>query len=524
LARRLPGRLRAIALAVGLAPALLCLQACKSSAERADALAQQAQAQASAGDLAAARQSIDAAIALRDDQAAYHTLRGAIAIRDNDTLAAYQSFSRALEFDATNKLALSYVASIGIQVGQMQEGEDAADRLLAIEPNALAALQVKGMTALWRDRYDEAMQYADRILASRPGDEAAAIIKARALVKFDKTEEAIALIDNALQTSPNSVGLLMNKLNFYRFLKRPEQMASVMEQVVRLSSNTPALRLDQANLLYRLGRMDEARQAGLNLLVMGSRKPEDYRTLQRLWWQYDDKPLSEAAARTSAKWEDPRAIASTARYLMLRGDLRTADILLRSAPERFEQNFAALRVRLLAAAGHTAEARKQTEALLKRDDQDVDALLLRAQFALQDGDARKALEAAQLALTNDPLNPEAYVALVNVYRARGADERARQIFEDGMRSQPQSFYLVEQYLRYLRARGDKSRAISLTQTFARNVPSLPRPWELLGAQCQWAGDQNCLRKAAEGYNAAKNTYLVDDPPGTTPDRGLLGRL
>lgn len=522
--RQFPSRIRTIGLALALVPAIVGLGACKSNAERADELAQQAQTQMEVGDFVAARQSVGEAIALRDDQGRYHELRGAIALRLDDPVDAYRSFSRALEFDAANRLALAYVASLGVQLGLVAEADEAADRLLALQPGALPAMQVKGMLALSRNRYVEATDYADRILATRPTDEAGSVIKARALVKTGEPEAGLQWIEGALRVKPDSVGLLANKLNIYRYLKQPQEMASVIDQIVRLAGSTPAYRLDQINLLYRLGRPDEARQATIALLKMGSVNPNDYRALQSLWWQYDKTPLPDAAAATSGTWEDPRSIVMIVRYLLRRGDLRTADIILRNAPEKYETMLDSLRVRLLAASGQGAQARQQVDAILKAEPQDVDALLQRAQFALADRNLDLALESAQAALTNDPLNAEAYVMLANVYRATGSEARARQVFEDGMKSQPQSAYMAEQYARYLMQQGEKTRAISLGKSFARSLPSLPKAAEFYGAQCRWTGNDNCLRDAAAAYQAARTAYLVDDPPGKAPNLGLLGRL
>ena len=114
-----------ITLTLLLLPAVFAVQGCKSKEERAAVLAQQADAYAQAGNLVAARQAIGEAISLREDQSTYHELQGAIALRSNDTIGAYRSFQRALEFDAINKTALAYVANIGVQVGQLDDAEAA---------------------------------------------------------------------------------------------------------------------------------------------------------------------------------------------------------------------------------------------------------------------------------------------------------------------------------------------------------------------------------------------------------------
>jgi len=503
-------------------PVLLALPACKSPAERAAELAAQANAQADAGNLVAAQKAILEAIALRDDIPAYQQLLGAIALKAGKQGDAYRAFSRALDIDPTNMTALAYVANLGVQVGQINRAEEAADRLLTLDPDALPGLQVKGMIALARDHDDEALRIGDRMLALRPGDEAGTIIKARSLAKQGQFDAALALLDSATGTNESPV-LLANKLNIYRNLRRPEAMADILARLEQRGAMSPALRLDQVNLLYRLGRTEEARRAGRALLREGA-APEIYRTLQRLWWEYDKTPLSVGSAGEAARWKDPAAAQQTIRYLVARGDLATAQAAIRAAPATARPLLASLEARLLAASGQGAQASEAAEALLKRDPQDVDALLVRALTALDAGKPGPAVEAAQLASANDPANAESYVILARIAQAQDQAWRVRRAFEEGIKALPQNFLLLERYTQFLHQSGDKGRAVSVARAFARATPSSVRAWSFLAEQCRWAKDEGCLQGALAGQKNAETTYLVDDPPGTPRNRGLFGRI
>jgi len=505
-----------------LVPLLLALPACKSPAQRAAELAAQADAQANAGNLVAAQKAILAAIALRDDIPAYQQILGAIALKAGNQGDAYRAFSRALDIDPTNMTALAYVANLGVQVGQINRAEEAADRLLTLDPDALPGLQVKGMIALARDRNDEAIRIGDRMLALRPGNEAGTIVKARALAKQGQFEEALALLDSASGNGDSPV-FLANKLNIYRNLRQPEAMVDILARLERSDAMSAALRLDQVNLLYRLGRTDEARRAGL-LLLRNDATADDYRALQRLWWEYDKTPLSVASAAEAAHWKDPAAVQQTVRYLLARGDLATAQAVIRNAPASAQPLIASLKPQLLAASGQGAEANRGAEAVLKDDPQNVDALLVRASAALAAGQPGAAVEAAQRARANDPANVETYLVLARIAQAEDQLWRVRRAFEDGIKALPQNFLLVERYTQFLHQSGDKGRAVSVARAFARATPSSVRAWSILAEQCRWANDEGCLQSALAGQKNAETTYLVDDPPGTARNRGLFGRI
>ncbi|MBN8820108.1 MAG: tetratricopeptide repeat protein [Sphingomonas sp.] len=507
-----------------LLPALIFLSACKDREQQAAELAQQADLYAQAGNIVGAREAIRQAILLREDDPQFHRLQGAIALRANDPVGAFRSFSTALEFDATDKVSLAYVANIGVQIGQIDQADEAADRLLTLEPDARPALQVKGLVAMTRRKYEEAAQYADRLLASDPTDEGGAIIKARSLALTGQPEAGLKLIEEALKAAPESAALLANKVNLYRYLRQPEPMADALAALVRQPGGSPSLKLDQVNLLYKLGRKEAARRTAVTFLEDGTRNPDDYRKMLGLWWQYDRAPIADAQARDASKWQDPIALVQTIRFLLLNGEKAAAEAMVASAPASARDLLGGLKARLLFAQGRESEARAQVDALLKKDENDVDALLLRSRFALADRKLGVALEAAQLARTNDPLNPETYTVLAGIYRAQGNELRARQIFEEGLKSVPQNFYILEAYTQYLHQLGDTGRAVSAARSFARDLPSSERAWSFLRTQCERAGDAGCLQTATTGLENAKTSYLVDDLPGTPADRGLFGRL
>jgi tetratricopeptide (TPR) repeat protein len=501
--------------------ALCGLSACKSADDRALEEAQRAEALAQAGDLVGAQRAITEALALREDGPNFQQLAGAIALQRGDLVGAYGAFTRALESDASNQLALAYVANLGVQIGRIRQAEEAANRLLTLQPDAQPGLQVKGMIALSRGDLDEADGFAERLLAGNSADEAGSIIKARVLAKRGQAEDALNVIDNALRASPDSMGLLSNKVQLHRFLKQPEQMAVALDRLSAKGGALSSVALDRINLLYKLGRQQQAREAGVAFLREGSADPSNYRILQRIWWQYDSSPIQGPALNASG-WKDPLAIVYVARYLLARGQQDAVRALTASANPEAANLVASLRLRASGQSGAALES--QVDALLKDDEQDVDALLLKSQLAQKAGNRQAALEAVQRAIANDPLGAEVYVVAAKLYQQERLDWRARQLFEEGLKKLPQDFHLVQAYTQYLHELGDRGRAVSVARNFARALPSSEAAWSLLLSQCRSAGDEGCAAMAQSGLSYARTAYDVDDPPGTPVDRGLFGRI
>ncbi|HWI86115.1 MAG TPA: tetratricopeptide repeat protein [Sphingomonas sp.] len=493
--------------------------------ERADAYAQQAQALTDAGDNKGALDAINRAIALRDDNPTYFLLLGAIELRANDPVNGFKAFKRVLELDATNVNALTYVSNLGLQVGQVKDASDAADRLLALNPNSLVGLQVKGLVEVLTGHLDAARGYSDRILALSPSDEAGTIVRARVLAKSGKYDEALALVDNAMVIVGPTPALLITKLNLFRVLRRPDDMAAAFDQILPIIKNqSMALRLDQINLLYKIGQTDKARKQALAFLAVGSIDPNDYRILQRIWWEFDPTPLSVESVKLAKQWPDPLALVAVGRYLLWHGNPQRADDLYFAVRPGIQPIGIAIHIRAVFGMGRVEEARRGVDLILQRDTEDVDALMLRAHFRQQDGQSNLAIEAAQKAVDSDPYDPETYVVLADLFRAAGSNWRATQVYEDGLKALQQDFMLVDKYTQFLHELRDKSRAVSVARAFTRAMPASVKAWSNLAAQCRWANDNACVAEAEKGRQNAQTSYRVDGTPGAPADRGLLGEF
>jgi len=499
--------------------------ACQSNVEKAQQYASKAQGLSDAGDVRGALEAINNALALRDDRPEYFLLLGSIKLRAGDVGGAYDAFKRAVELDSTNVQALSYVANLGLQLGQAADAGDAADRLLALDPNTLVALQVKGLIALNNEHYDEANAFADKMLAISPSDEAGTIVRVRALAKSGNYQQASEQLDKAMLVVGKSPALLITKLNFHRIQKQPDQMLAVLDELITGSKNpSPALEMDRILILYKLGKTERARQLALDFMAKGAPNADYYRTIRQIWQEYDAQPVTVSTLTEERDWSDPLAVNAVGRYLLWQGQPQTAAALVAKVKPELQATNMSIAARAQDALGKSVQARQSVAAILKTAPDDVDALILHAQFEQKDGHANAALEAGQKAISVDPLDPEAYVVLAALNKAGGQNWRARQVFEDGIKQLPQDFLLIEKYTQFLHLLGDKDRAVSVARSFARAMPSSVKAWMIYLAECRLIDDAACIADAEKGRQSAQSIFRVDPAPGVRTDRGLLGEF
>jgi predicted Zn-dependent protease len=504
---------------------LLPLAACKGREQRAAELAQKASQLSEAGDRNGAIQAIQQAIALRDDKADYFMLQASIELRANRAVEAFMAGRRALELDAANSDALGLVANVGMQIGQIDDANDAANRLLALDPDSLVGLQVKGLYELHKNRNAEAEVTAQRLLQISPADIAGIIIHTRVLAQTGKFEEALSFINERIGLSEASAPLLITQINLNRVLGRPQEMIKAFDQLDQIApERSAALRLDEINLLYQLGRTADARVKTAELFASRKADVGELLLVQRLWWEYDPLPFTRQTLQAAKDWHDPMILTILGHYFLWQGQPQLADDSFFLFNEAVRAAGFAIHLRAAMKLGNVPDLRSLNDQVLDRDAENVDALLLRAEFEERDGHRDLAIEAVQRALNADKTDPEVYVMLAELHARAGAKARAQQVFEDGLQQMPQDFLLVQHYTQFLHQSGNKSRAVSVSRAFARALPSSAKAWTIMAQQCAWAADAACAAEAAAGRTAAPTRYRVDDPPGTPPDRGLLGKF
>lgn len=508
---------------VGLAIILFATAACDSREERAAKLAQTAQAQAEAGELEAAAQSIGEAITARDDMPEYYILQGQIQLSTKHLGAAYESYKAALALDQTNQEVLGFVANIAFRLGQLDDATDTADRLLALNPQSVIALQVKALVALQKRQLEDALTHSDKILAISPQDEGGLLVRSRALALQGKTAEAIEVINKLVAVNGQSLATLSTLTNIYRQIQDAPRMREMLKLQIEKAPQDFDAKIDYANLLYKMGATGEARTVLAGILSADNPDDHYYQQVARLWTEFDNAPLPPDLIDQVAKKASFPALDVVLRHLLLAGQLRTGELVIARMSADSRARLAPLIGRFRLAAGDKAGARTVAADVLEEDPGHVDALLLSAAVDMTDRRAAQAVIHAQTALSNDPLNPDAYMLLAEAHKAKGEPWRARQVMEEGLKRIPQSQYLYDAYIPFLHRVGAGERAVALARSLTRASPASVKAWDRLIAECG-RYDPSCMAEAQSGRVIAEKKYELDEAPGTPPDRGLFGRL
>jgi tetratricopeptide (TPR) repeat protein len=500
------------------------LQGCRDNLQQAAELATAAEMQFAANDLKKAAANIRQAIAIRDDVAAYYILLGNIEMQMGNLNGAFNAYSLALDLEGDNIDTLQNVANIGLQIGKLKEARTAADRILLLSPASSQALLIKGFLEIEEGRFDEAKATVAKILSLNPEDEGGVILAARIDSLQRQPEQGLAKIEKFVAATGETTGTSITRLEIYRMLGDAAKMRAVFPKVLEGMQDKFEYKLDYINLLYRMKDFQTARQESLAIINNVNVDQSQLGPLIKIWIEHDATPLSPAQVQSIGTLGKRAISLFLSRFFLAVGNLEHAQLAIAKLTEQEAPEALALSARIALARGEKKAAYAMANRILKIDARNEDALLVKSAENLANGQLDRAIENANIAVSDAPENIMGYAILAEAHNAKGNPIRARQIFEQGMDIMPQNMALAAQYKKMLTIWGDTSRIVSLDRDVALANPSSIAAWSVYAQSCSIYGDSQCATMASNGLTKAKTRFMIDDPPGTPSRKGLFSRI
>jgi tetratricopeptide (TPR) repeat protein len=202
-------------------------QALKVRPEFPEAQFQRGNALVSLNRLDEAESAFRAAISLKKNWSLPHSALGALLLRRQRDAEAEQSFRQALTIDARDGLALRMLSDIRLRAGDPKEALEFAKRATAI-PEAPASAWI-GLALAQKAIGDKtgAQVTLDRILADEPQNVAALIERADLLTEQKRFDAAIADLTFAAKVKPGDKDIASRLADTYQKAGKPEKAAAV---------------------------------------------------------------------------------------------------------------------------------------------------------------------------------------------------------------------------------------------------------------------------------------------------------
>lgn len=488
---------------------MLLLCACSSRADRASRAALAAEGFLQQGDLGSALESARQATNERDDISDYWQLLARIELAAGHAPAAYGALQRVLELDPNNTAALTALGRLGTSLGQYEDVDRYADRLLAADSANRDARVMKAAAALARGDKAAAERYVDLLLAANPSDGDGLILKARLMAGNNDARGAARLVEGTLNATGDDPTA---RLSFLRTLyARTGDRANLLHTLERMSAagNASAdTRLAYAAMLYEDGRPGAA-DAVIAQVMRAA--PDNLDTASSILETWRDAGPGVPPAATLAAADPSLSLVMKAVKAQRANDLGRPDLALallgpgvaRMATNPTNADARAAYAGALALRGDTAAAGAILKEILAVDPAQPRALLARARLAAARRNFTAAIADARRVVSDDPKNVTARVQLAEYLRGNGQTDLALAQLHEGAQAVPDNARMAGRLAETLIASGDKTGARDALSELVHAAPNSLRAWRLQARLCDAMGDPVCAAGARRGMAAVQ---------------------
>ncbi len=379
-------------------------------------------------------------------------------------------FSNALQVDpsfgeAHYELGKTYV-KLQQDMHASQEFLQAIDKLGTEAEKDKARLDLASLLITHGD-YSQAKEQLDQLEARQNGAPSFHIARANYFAGIHDLPRALEEIQKAISLDPSRSDSYLN-LGILQLMAQQYDQAETSFKKASQDPQATNARLALGSFYQMRGRLPEAEQEFRHAIELDPKNPDPRNALVRLYVIENKNNEAEALARRTKQElsDDPNAYTMLGDYYFtLAGDVDKAiteyESLFQDHPKdgRVRKNF----IQLLILKNRLAEAEKLTNATLKENPQDSDALVFQGEILARQGRVNDAIVSFQNALAHDPDNAPGHYQLGLAYDESGDSARAENEWREAIRADSK---LTDAYRSLAEAAARKGDWSELSQTGA----------------------------------------------------------
>jgi tetratricopeptide (TPR) repeat protein len=403
---------------------------------------------------------------------------------EKDITSAARALRRALEFDpkyTAAELKISELALATRNPASLPEAERRLQQLMATsaaDPEAFNTFAI----AEWRlGKHEDAEKVLTQAVAHFPGDLDSAANLARFKLSQGDRAGAEAILKNAAEAAPDSAGIALILGRFFSALGREQDAEQQFRRALNINANFGPALISLAELQSRIGHNDEA-----------------------------DRLYKKAASLADPQYKPVHAL-----FLFRSGkrDLALAEFQALAKADPSDRDARSRLIAAYQAANKSVEAEKLLSEALKKNPQDVDALLQRSGVFLRDGKYAQAQADLATVIHFQPDSATAHYLLGKVYQKTGATLRSRQEFTEAIRVNPGLLAARLELAQLLIADNSSKAALDTLDEASQAQKSefsvlLARNWAYLGLR-DWVEARKGIDRAMQ-LDANNSQPLVQD--------------
>jgi tetratricopeptide (TPR) repeat protein len=203
------------------------------------------------GNLALARQHLDAALELKNKQAQTWIYIGDLAQRNKDIEGALSAYTSALKIDPENLAALESRSTINTRLGRMEPARSDIETIRKVYPNSLAAHYLQAMFKFREKKFTETRDALLEALKIAPNYVPALILAGLNENALGNLQTAESYLNKAVRAAPRNSFALRLLAETQLRLGRPDDAAKRSHRSISKRPGMPAFMLSPAKSLWQ---------------------------------------------------------------------------------------------------------------------------------------------------------------------------------------------------------------------------------------------------------------------------------
>lgn len=390
--------------------------------------------------------------------------------------AVANGLQRVIELDASHVEARTKLARLRLAGGDVDKALELVNAADELKPDDTDIVALRGAVLLRLNDREGAKAEAERALSiDRENPDAYAVLAAESMLD-ENTAATLRFLDRGLQADPNNIGLLLFKLKIHEGNDDDGSAETVMRQLVIASSESKEMRRALVKFLVSRNRLQDA-ETELRALVASD--PDDTAAALELVGFLNSVNGADAARRELTRLTEARPATvdyslALARLEFSQSDPEAASDILTGIISKGEPAEDVQRARLALAEIMLQQEKSEdaaslvTEALAA-DENNADALALRARMRITAGELDSAIADLREALDQQPNSVPLLQLLGAAFERNGAIDLAHEQYVQAVRTSNYAPSVALRYADFLSGRGDSARAEQvLSESLSRN--------------------------------------------------------
>lgn len=429
---------------------------------------------------------------------------GKIAEQQEEWRNAYSAYSKAVELNPANLEARAKLGTLLLAGDDLEGAMEQAAAVLAAKPGDASALALRGFVRVRQGDLDAAIADAEAALEQAPQDRESLALLVQIRLEQKDLPGAKQALDTALAAHPDDLRLMLAMAGISEQMGDTAGTRSILERLIEREPRDLNHRTRLARYLAARGETGAAVEVLRDAVAA---LPEDRQAKLLLVELQATQQGVDVAAETlgtfiAAAPDDQDLRFALGSLHMQAGDLKQAETIFREVIAGGADSPAALQARgklagLLLAQERLDEAGALADAVLEKDPEDSDALLVRAAIALQAGDPDKAIGDLRTLLRNNPESIGGLRILAEAHAARDELSLAEDALKKSIELSPDDPAGYLQLAALRQRKGDLEGAGVILDTLLTRDPSSAIAQTALARIQEGQPDTDALEKTAD---------------------------